>query len=114
MLHCIDICDLLLKHEENDSFLKRIVTRDEKWIVYDNVNMLCRKQSWSNRNKNAKHFESQNQKKALFDEISREFLFLFDNCTNSEMYCNQLDKLNDSIKQKRSELINRKDIVSSR
>lgn len=34
---CINACDKLLKNNENDSFLKRIVTGDEKWIVYDNV-----------------------------------------------------------------------------
>jgi [histone H3]-lysine36 N-dimethyltransferase SETMAR len=30
---------------------------------------------------------------------------------NSEVYCHQLDKLNDSLKQKRPELINRKGVV---
>lgn len=32
LLRRINICNLLLKCEENDSFLKRIVTEDEKWI----------------------------------------------------------------------------------
>uniref|UniRef100_V9IC99 Histone-lysine N-methyltransferase SETMAR n=1 Tax=Apis cerana TaxID=7461 RepID=V9IC99_APICE len=44
----IDICDSLLKREENDPFLKRIVTGDEKWIVYDNIKQ---KRSRSNRDK---------------------------------------------------------------
>ncbi|GFV37243.1 mariner Mos1 transposase [Trichonephila clavipes] len=30
---------------------------------------------------------------------------------NSEVYCHQLDKLNDALQQKRSELINRKGVV---
>lgn len=37
----ITICDSLLKRSENDSFLKRFITGDEKWIVYNvilNVN----------------------------------------------------------------------------
>ncbi|GFX78310.1 histone-lysine N-methyltransferase SETMAR [Trichonephila clavipes] len=35
-----------------------------------------------------------------------------DNTTiNSEVYCHQLDKLNDAVQQKRSELINRKGVV---
>ncbi|GFT51043.1 histone-lysine N-methyltransferase SETMAR [Trichonephila clavipes] len=39
-------------------------------------------------------------------------LFLPDNTTiNSEVYCHQLDKLNDALQQKRSELINRKGVV---
>ena len=33
----VDVCDLLLKRQENDPFLKRIITGDEKWIVYNNV-----------------------------------------------------------------------------
>jgi len=35
-----------MKREENDPFLKRMITGDEKWIVYNNVK---RKQSWSRR-----------------------------------------------------------------
>ena len=33
----ISTCNLLLKRKETDPFLKRIITGDEKWIVYDNV-----------------------------------------------------------------------------
>ncbi|XP_026823949.1 histone-lysine N-methyltransferase SETMAR-like [Ooceraea biroi] len=42
----ISICDSLLKRNENNPFLKRIVTGDEKWIVYKNVE---RKRSWGKR-----------------------------------------------------------------
>ena len=34
---CISACDFHLKHNEFDPFLKRIITGDEKWIVYYNV-----------------------------------------------------------------------------
>ena len=33
----ISICDSLLKRNEIDPFLKRIITGDGKWVVYDNV-----------------------------------------------------------------------------
>jgi len=33
----INICDMLIKRQENDPFLKRLITSDEKWIVYNNV-----------------------------------------------------------------------------
>ena len=33
----ISICDSLLKLNETYPFLKRIITGDEKWVVYDNV-----------------------------------------------------------------------------
>ena len=39
-------CDLHLNRNEFDPFLKRIITGDEKWIVYNNV---VRKRSWSKR-----------------------------------------------------------------
>ena len=40
----INSCDLLKKRNENDTFLKRPITGDEKWIVYNNIK---RKRSWS-------------------------------------------------------------------
>ena len=39
----ISICDSLLKRNEVDPFLKRLITGDQKWIVYNNVNG---KRSW--------------------------------------------------------------------
>ena len=33
----INACDLHLKRNEFNSFFKRIITDDEKWIVYNNV-----------------------------------------------------------------------------
>lgn len=43
----ICISDSLLKRNKNDPFLKRLVTGDEKWIIYNNVK---RKSSWRKRN----------------------------------------------------------------
>lgn len=45
----ITICYSLLKSQENDPFFKRIITGDEKWIVYN----IKRKRSWSRQNKPA-------------------------------------------------------------
>jgi len=42
------ICDLLLKRNENCPFFKRMITGDEKWIVYNNVQ---RKRSWEKKDK---------------------------------------------------------------
>ncbi|KAF7380285.1 hypothetical protein HZH66_014640 [Vespula vulgaris] len=39
----ISICDSLLKRNEIVPFLKRLITGEEKWIVYNNVN---RRRSW--------------------------------------------------------------------
>ncbi|PIO60600.1 hypothetical protein TELCIR_17900 [Teladorsagia circumcincta] len=40
----VSVCDSLLKRNKNEPFLKRMVTGDEKWIMYNNVE---REQSWS-------------------------------------------------------------------
>ena len=40
----VSICESLLKRNEIEPFLKRMITRDEKWITYDNN---VRKTSWS-------------------------------------------------------------------
>ena len=37
----IIISDSLLRREENDLFLKRIITRNDKWIVYNNFFLLA-------------------------------------------------------------------------
>ncbi|XP_026825440.1 histone-lysine N-methyltransferase SETMAR-like, partial [Ooceraea biroi] len=50
LIRRITICDSLLKRKENEPFLKRIITGDEKWIVYDNVK---RKRSWSRQDEPA-------------------------------------------------------------
>ncbi|GFV25186.1 histone-lysine N-methyltransferase SETMAR [Trichonephila clavipes] len=87
----------LLKRHENDPFLKRIITGDEKWVVYNNVK---RKRSWSKKDEPAQTISKADihQKK--------------DNTTiNSEVYCHHLDKLKDALQQERSELNNRKGVV---
>ena len=40
----INSCDLLKKRNENDPFLKRPITGDEKWVVYNDIK---RKRWWS-------------------------------------------------------------------
>ncbi|GFU69741.1 mariner transposase [Trichonephila clavipes] len=42
----ISICEALARRQEIDPFLKRIVTRKEKWVAYDNI---MRKRSWLKR-----------------------------------------------------------------
>ena len=47
----INICDSHFKHNAIDLFLKGIITGDEKWIVFNNVN---RKRSWFKHDEPAK------------------------------------------------------------
>ncbi|XP_078043633.1 histone-lysine N-methyltransferase SETMAR-like [Augochlora pura] len=46
LLEQIGACDSLLKRNEIDPFLKRMVTGDETWVTYENNK---RKRSWSKR-----------------------------------------------------------------
>ena len=46
LINRIEICDTLLKRNEMEPFLKRLITRDEKWIKYESVK---RKRSRSKR-----------------------------------------------------------------
>ncbi|GFT63303.1 histone-lysine N-methyltransferase SETMAR [Trichonephila clavipes] len=46
MMDRISICEALVKWNETDPFLKRMVTGDEKWVPYDNI---VQKRSWSKR-----------------------------------------------------------------
>jgi len=50
MMDRINICDTLLKRNEIESFLKRMITGDEKWITYDNP---TRKRSWVKKGEKA-------------------------------------------------------------
>lgn len=112
----VNICDSLLKREQNEPFLKRLITGDEKWIVYNNVE---RRRSWSKRDEPAQSISKAeiHQKKVMlsvwwdFKGIVYFELLPRNQTINSERYCNQLDKLNDSIQQKRPELANRKGVV---
>ncbi|GFT93178.1 cubilin [Trichonephila clavipes] len=45
-----DACDSLLKRHENYPFLKRIITGDNKWVLYNNFNL---KRSWSKKDEPA-------------------------------------------------------------
>jgi len=50
MIDRIDICDTLLKRNEIEPFLKRMITGDEKWITYDNP---TRKRLWIKKGEKA-------------------------------------------------------------
>lgn len=112
----IDICDLLLKREAKDPFLKRTVTSDEKWIMYSNHS---RKRSWIMKDEPPQTSPKRgiHEKKVMISvwwdwQGLIYFELLPSNRTiNSDVYCNQIDKLNECMKLKRPSLTNRKGIV---
>ena len=102
----MDACESLLNRNKIDPFLKRMVTGDEKWITYDKVK---RKRSWSKSGEAAQ---------TVFlcvwwdwQGIIHYELLHYGQTLNSDLYCQQLDRLNAALMQKRPSLINRGRIV---
>ncbi|GFT09067.1 histone-lysine N-methyltransferase SETMAR [Trichonephila clavipes] len=96
LMQRINSCDLLKKRNENDPFLKRLITGDEKWVVYSNIKW---KRLWSRP-------VWWNYKGIVYFEL------LPPNRTiNSDVYIEQLTKLNNAVEEKLLELTNRKGAV---
>ena len=112
----IPICDSLLKRYKTDPFLKRIITGDEKWVIYDNV---VQKRLWSKRDEPAQSTSKPDihQKKVMlsvwwdFKGILYFELLTRNQTINSNVYCRQIMKLDKEIKEKRPELATRKGVI---
>ena len=107
---------MLKKRNENDSFLKRLITGDEKWIVYNNIK---RKRSWSRPREPARIISKAgiHRKKVLlsvwwdYKGIVYFELLPPNRTINFVIYIEQLTKLNNAVEKKRPELTNRKGVV---
>lgn len=112
----ISICESLLKRNKIEPFLKRLITGDEKWITYDNN---VRKRSWSKRGEAPQTIAKPGltSKKVMlcvwwdWKGIVHYELLSPGQTINSDLYCQQLMRLKQSIQEKRPELINRKGVV---
>ena len=119
LLDCISACDSLLKRNENVPFLKQIVTGDEKWILYNNVEW---KRSWSKRNEPPPTIPKAglHPKKVMlciwweWKGVLCYELLLENQTINSNKYCSQLDQLKAALDKKHPELVNRKCIIFHR
>lgn len=116
LMQRINICDMLLRRNQTNPFLKKLITGDEKWIVYNNVK---RKRSWSKPGEppqTTPKAETHQKKVMLSIWWDYKGIVFFEllpvNTTiNSNVYCQQLNKLNDSLQQKRPKLVNRGGVV---
>ncbi|KAF2348802.1 Transposase type 1 [Trinorchestia longiramus] len=104
---------MLSLRNTNDPFLDRIVTCDEKWVLYDN-----RKRSgqWLDCDEPPKHFPKPmlHQKKIMvtvwwsaIGVIHSSFLRV-DETINAERYCNDLAVMHTRLSEKRPALVNRR------
>uniref|UniRef100_A0A0K0FXE7 Histone-lysine N-methyltransferase SETMAR (inferred by orthology to a human protein) n=1 Tax=Strongyloides venezuelensis TaxID=75913 RepID=A0A0K0FXE7_STRVS len=109
----LETCSSLLLRNKNDPFLDRIVTCDEKWILYD---IRKRNGQWLDKNEDPKQFPKPQltAKKVLVTvswscERLLHYEFLKHGETiNFELYCQLLDKVHQKLFQKRPSLVNRK------
>uniref|UniRef100_A0AC11CZU8 Uncharacterized protein n=5 Tax=Ovis aries TaxID=9940 RepID=A0AC11CZU8_SHEEP len=116
LLDRISTCDSLLKRNESVPFLKQIVTGNEKWILFNNVE---RKRSWDKRNEPppATPKASLHPKRVMlciwWDWMGVLYYELLpeNQSINSKKYCSQLDQLKAALNEKRPESVNRKCII---
>jgi len=96
-----------------------MITGDEKWIIYDNP---TRKRSWIKKGEKAQTIAKPGltRKKVMlrvwwdWKGIVHYELLSFNQTINSELYCEQLQKLQQAIERKRPELIKERCHLPSR
>lgn len=107
------VCYSLIIRNKKDPFLNRIVTCDEKWILYDNRK---RSAQWLDKDESPKHMPKPNlhQKKILLSVwwsisgvIHYHFLKPGETIT-AERYCRELDVVHKKLCETQPSLINRK------
>ncbi|XP_017798713.1 PREDICTED: histone-lysine N-methyltransferase SETMAR-like [Habropoda laboriosa] len=100
-----EICSALLKRNESEPFLHRIITCDEKWILYDNRR---RSAQWLDYDQAPKHFPipKLHQKKVM---VTVWWSRANNNETvTSEKYCKELEEMHKKLFVIQPSLVNRK------
>ena len=109
-------CSSLLKHNKKVPFFERIVTSNEKWILYNNVEWERSCGKWNEPPKPTPT-ASLNPKKVMLCiwwdwKVVLYYELLPENqMINSSKYCSQLDQLKAALDEKHPELVNRKHII---
>ncbi|EYC00226.1 hypothetical protein Y032_0117g680 [Ancylostoma ceylanicum] len=113
MLRRYQISSELLLRNKNDPFLDRIVTCDEKWILYDNRK---RSSQWLDRDEPPKQFPKKklHEKKTMLTVwwnsagiLHYEFLKTGETI-DADNYCRQLDKMHENLARASPAVVNRK------
>ena len=108
-----EVSSALLLRNKNDPFLNRLITCDEKWILYDNRR---RSAQWLDRDEAPKHFPKpkMHQKKIMvtvwWSAVGLiHFSFLKAGETiNSEKYCLEIEHMHQKLSVNQPSLVNRK------
>ncbi|XP_037929961.1 histone-lysine N-methyltransferase SETMAR-like [Teleopsis dalmanni] len=113
LINRISICESLLKRNEIEPFLNRMIVSDEKWITYD-----TRKRSWSETDERGTLPKPELTKKKLMlciwwdcKGIIHYELLRPGQTIDSNLYCQQLLRLKEEIEKKRPKLIDNNHVV---
>jgi histone-lysine N-methyltransferase SETMAR len=107
-----EVCSSLLLRNKNDPFLKRIITCDEKWILYDNRR---RSAQWLDADETPKHMPkpSLHPKKTMVTVwwsmagvIHYDFLKPGETIT-AVKYCSEIEAMHQKLAEKHPSLVNR-------
>ena len=112
----LSICTSLLSRQINEPFLDRIITGDEKWVLYVNF---VRKRQWVDKDKKPEPDPKPelHQKKVMlciwWDRRGVVWFELLKNnqTITAEVYSQQLQRLHDELVKKRPALVNRKGVI---
>lgn len=112
----VDVCKKLLENPKDERFLKRIVTSDEKWIYLNNPN---NRNQWLDRGESAKPVVKLDrfQEKAMlcvwwnYEQVIHYELVPDGQTINSDLYCEQLDRMYESLLVKYPALVNRGQVL---
>lgn len=116
LLDRVATCVSLCARQKHEPFLHRLVTGDEKWVVYNNQ---TRKRHWAKSGQvplTTPKAELHQKKLMLCVWWDMKGIIYYEllqpnQTINAEKYCEQLQKLNSELVKKRPELINRKGVV---
>ncbi|GFW40783.1 mariner Mos1 transposase [Trichonephila clavipes] len=114
------MCSSHLIRHNVEPVLDKLITGDEKWIIYENIKrkkkiLLQTRNIISNCSKTKYHSTKVllclwwDMKGLVYYELLKQRKTI-----NADLYCNQLEKLNTAIKEKRPALESRKGIVFHR
>uniref|UniRef100_A0A7I4YSU7 Histone-lysine N-methyltransferase SETMAR n=1 Tax=Haemonchus contortus TaxID=6289 RepID=A0A7I4YSU7_HAECO len=108
-----ELASALLLRNRNDPFLDRIVTCDEKWILYDNRR---RSGQWLDEDQAPQHFPKPKQhgKKVMVfvrwsaAELIHHSFMNPDETVTAEKYCQEIDEMHRKLQLMSPALVNRK------
>ncbi|XP_068622876.1 histone-lysine N-methyltransferase SETMAR-like [Battus philenor] len=109
-------CNVLLQRHRTDPFFDRLITGDEKWVLYDN---LKRKRQWLSRNElqRTNATPGLHPKKALlcvwWNTRGVVYFKVLEpgQTVNVDVYCEQLEKVNQSLIKKNPKIVNGKGVI---